>query len=182
MNSILNYLRSRSPEAKNRILTATVLVTIIILGFFWINGIKNNLGGLDSEDLLPQNRAEASNTNYVQIEAIEDKNDKTYIYFKVSNNSSDILGFPEVGGITLNKNDKNVVAEQLINRQDQIFVKKILSNTTEFGALVFSKFEHTGKGTIYFDGLYFEQTKNKPFMEAKEINFKELKPIQELRS
>jgi hypothetical protein len=182
-NKIINYLQTRSYQARGRMLAAVVAILVIGLGAVWVNGIKERLGGLTREDLLPEEQSGSvlSAVNYVSIEAYEDKGDKRYLHFKVENDTPDILSFSTREMITLEIGEEKINPESVINRQGQPFVVKVLSHETIYGTLIFRKFEGK-KGELQMDGMFFEQNQGVIFRQTMEIDFQKLKPLQELRS
>lgn len=71
--------------------------------------------------------------------------------------------------------------EKILNRQDQPFVVRVLSYTTNHGILVFPEIEGN-KAELDFNHMYFEQAQNNVFRQNIEIDFSKLQSIKELRS
>lgn len=69
INSIINYLQTRSTQTKNRIMITAVITVALVLGSIWINGITDRLGSLTQEDIMPDNGQVLSAVSYVTIEA-----------------------------------------------------------------------------------------------------------------
>jgi hypothetical protein len=178
--SFLEYLQSRSDQTKSKIITSVVIILIIVLGSFWLFNLK----GITRGDLLPSGEEQGSvlsATNRISIESMETKNDKRYLYFKIENNTSDILNFAPMDKITLNVGSELLKLENIVDRQRMPFVKKVLSNQTLYGILIFPNFE--GKtGTLTFDNMYFESNQSQIFKETSTVDFSKLKPLEELRS
>ncbi len=182
LNQITNYLRSRSPEAKNRIMVSVIILAVVILGALWVNNIKKEVSALNP----PGEVADASlvsTEERIVIEGMETILGKKYIYFKVKNNTNDILNFSPIEKIQLESNRGEVLRpEKILGRQDKIFIKKVLSNSEEFGILVMPDFEQDRYIRAVFDGMFFEQQQDKVFKETLEVDFSKLTPLQELRS
>jgi hypothetical protein len=158
-------------------------VALLGLGATWINTIQSQLGGLDRDDVIPGIVAGStlSAEHRIRIESAETKDGKTSVYFKVTNETSDILTFSDKESIKLETDEGDYGPEAIQDRQNTEFVKKILSGSTVYGVLVFPEIKG-GAAKITFDQLYFEQAKGSVFREVEEINLNELKPIEELRS
>jgi hypothetical protein len=182
--NLIEYLRSRSSQTKGRIFSITVLVAALGLGYFWVNGIKYNIGGFKDMgiSLNPSDEGQVlSAVNHVTIESTESREGKKYLYFKAENNTSDILNFPTKENITLTVNGEGISPDAVLDRQLQPFVLKVLSNTTDYGVMVFPDFD-ADEGDLSVDGMYFEQVPEKVFKQDIYLDFEELKPLEELRS
>lgn len=169
-----------SHAAKVRIIVGASAVSLVVLGSFWLNDTKNNLVGMDTNSIIPTGIVLSAN-KHVTIESYEERGDKRYIYFKVQNNTGDILNFSQTDKITFKIDRQSLVPVSVTERQGSPFVSKVLSNTTVYGTLVFDKFEDT-EGVLIFDELYFENQPSNVFQESIEVDITELKPVEELRS
>ncbi|MBX4187562.1 MAG: hypothetical protein KW793_00310 [Candidatus Doudnabacteria bacterium] len=181
INNILQYLQSRSPQTKNKILFFTLSLVALALGSIWISSLKTHFGGLTKEDILPEAGTVLSAENYVTVEAADEKNDKRYIYFKVENHTTDILNFPNTEQISLKVAGQEIHPEKILTRQDQSFVVKILSNTTNHGVMIFPEIEKS-EGELKIDRMFFEQNPTNIFRQTIEVDFDKLDSIEELRS
>lgn len=179
--NFLERLQSLHPTHKSRILVVVAIISTISFGSMWVNNIKNELVGIDTNELIPQSGTVLSATNYVTLESTEIKNDKRYLYFKVENNTDDILNFSTPEKISMNLGDGEVQPEEIYDRQQTLFPTKILSNTTVYGTLVLPTTDGEA-GTIVFDDLYFETSPDQLFKESMQIDFETLKTVEELRS
>jgi hypothetical protein len=179
--TFLERLQGLSRAAKSRIVFSVATLALIGLGALWANDVKNNLIGIDKNSFLPANGTVLSATNYVTIESYEERGDKRYIYFKVQNNTSKILNFSKQEKVNLEIDHQTIAPDTITDRQQSVFANKILSNSVIYGTLIFSEFEGS-KGTIVFDEMFFEDEPNSLFRESIEVDFKKLKPVEELRS
>lgn len=136
---------------------------------------------MDNSTPLLDNGTVLSATNYITIESYEEKGDKRYIYFKIQNNTPEILNFAKKENIAFQIGKESVIPESVTDRQQSSFVTKVLSNTTLYGVLVFNKLDGT-KGNISFDQMFFENEPNNLFREMIEVDLNKLKPVEELRS
>ncbi|HYC79701.1 MAG TPA: hypothetical protein VEC17_01595 [Candidatus Binatia bacterium] len=177
--SFLQYLQSRSEQTKKRITTVVIIISVLVLGSVWLSGLKS----LGKEDLVPQNEQTSVQTeiNHLTVESREKKGDKEYIYFRIANNTPDILNFSMISEVKLTVDNQQLLPEEITDRQGRTFVRKILSNTTAYGIMIFPAFEDS-KGTLVVDNLYFENEPENLMKESMEIEFDKLQPLEELRS
>ncbi len=183
LNKIVSYLQTRSYQTKGRILAAAIAVTMIGLGTVWINNLKHKFADISTPDLnlsslQPGQVLGAS--NFITLEATEVREGKRYIYFKVENNTDEILNFPSKDKISLKVGNQTLEPEAVQTRQQQPFVVKVLNKTTNFGVMVFPEFKED-KGELTIRELNLEQ-KNEFSQQTIKIDFDKLNPLEELRS
>jgi hypothetical protein len=182
MNDFIHYLQTRPDHTKRTIIVGVSALMIMGMGTLWAQSLQRQFAMQDQQAeggevagsiLVSEHR--------IRIEGKEEKNGKTLIYFRLTNETSDIINFSSNGKITFQSGNEYVSPEKVTDRQGQEFVKKVLSKSTEYGVLVFPGLDEA-RGTLTFDGLYFEQDPTKVFMEQHRIDLDQLRPLQELRS
>lgn len=182
INRVMEYLRSREPHVKNRIVIVVVALAGIGLTSAYFNGIQKQLASIEGQELIPNTGTVLSATNFITVEAAEKKDGKTYIYFQVKNDTSNIMNFSSKEKISFQSNGNSVNPEKIANRQGQAFVTRILSNTQEFGTLIFPNLD-SDRGTLNFENMFFEsETGEKTYNQSVEVDFGKLRPVEELRS
>lgn len=174
--NFLEYLQNLHPASKIKILVVAGAVAALGMSSIWLSNLQSQFG----DEVVPTGSV-LSATNRVQIESTEVRDGKRYIYFKIENETQDILNFAATDKITLFVNEQETKPETVTDRQNVPFVKKILSNTTQFGTLVFPEF-NDDKTLLILDGMYFETNPEQIFKETIEIDFDTLKTVEELRS
>jgi hypothetical protein len=179
--SFLERLRGLSHPAKSRILVGAVIVSALAFGSLWVNETRKNLVGMDNSTPLLNEGSVLSANNYITVESYEDRGGKRYVYFKVQNNTPEILNFSKKESIKFEIGKQSSTPESVTDRQQSSFVTKVLSNTTIYGTLVFNGTDGT-KGKITFDEMFFENQPNNIFRETLEVDLNKLKPVEELRS
>ena len=181
IKNFIEYLQSRPHHTKNKIVAGVLLVTALVLSTLWFNNIEKRLAGLDTENLLDQGQV-LSATNYVSVESAENKDGKTYIHFKINNNTPDILNAPSRDKIKLLVDDRTLTPDRVLDRQQMPFVVKVLNNSTAYGTLVFEEITENNV-EIRFENMYFENSpSSQAITERLNVDLDELEPVQELRS
>jgi|GEM_PF-5288055 len=181
-NNILEYLRSRSHKTKSLMIAAGGAVAVLAMGSIWINSVQSQLGGLtETEEEGEIAGIEVTTGNRISIESAQAKDGKTEFYFKVHNETPDIMVFSPNDQITLRLGDNEVNPEKVLDRQGGDFVKKVLSGSTAYGILVFPQ-QDSRIGSIYFDDIFFEQNKGTILKEVINVNLEDLGPAVKLRS
>ncbi|MBI2607324.1 MAG: hypothetical protein HYW51_00685 [Candidatus Doudnabacteria bacterium] len=191
LNSFIRNLQNKPYGARIRILWTTTIIIGIVLVAVWLATLKNNISNLGGENILgdnplPDNNFLADQGNQAQNNYITAERTgltpagASEIFFKVNNPTQDILNFSPLDQIELKVGQTILTPLKLTNRQGQTFVKKILSNTENFGTLTFQQIE-ADNGTLIFDNLFFEQAPTNIFKETLELDFKNLSKTQELR-
>jgi hypothetical protein len=181
-NKILNYLRSLPLETRTRVMWLIVTILVIGVGSVWVSSLKGRLGDVSTDLVVtPDSGSVLSASTYVTVEAMDKKDGKLYLYFKINNDTSDILSFSSREQITLSYKNKTVYPESMSDRQNQPFVKKVLSRTTNYGVMVFPD-PDTQEAEMTFDAMYFEQRPEYTFKESSKIDFDKLNKLGELRS
>ena len=69
----------------------------------------------------------------------------------------------------------------MTDRQGQLFVEKVLSNTQNFGILVFDNLE-AESATLTFNQMFFEQNPTQILSQKFELDFKKLQQDSNLRN
>jgi hypothetical protein len=179
--SLLERLQGLSHSTKSRIVTVAVLISLLVLGGLWINDTKHNLSGIDNSTVLPDLGNVLGATNYIAVESYEEKGGKHYIYFKVQNNTPNILNFSKIENIKFEVGNQTLTPQSVTDRQQSSFVTKVLSNSTIYGMIIFEKFDGDS-GELKFNEMFFENDPNNVFRESIEVDLSKLKPVEELRS
>jgi len=189
LNELIRNLQKRPYAVRLRILWATTAIIGIVLVIVWVVTVKNGIGNLNGQNLfnVSPSSDQAQDTsrqesNHILVERVKHSQEGAFhIFFKIENSTDDILNFSPTDQITLKVNGTTLTPLQVLDRQGNPFVKKILSETENFGTLVFSQIE-AESGQITFDDLFFEQDPSVLFRELLELNFTELNKSQELRN
>lgn len=183
LNQINEYLQTRSDRTKNRIILFVVILAALGFGYLWINSLSGNFGDLSADSIIPKgdSGAEVSTQKFISLEAKENKDGKTYIYFKIENPTDDILNFSATDDIFIRTESRDIEAEKITNRQNQEFVRKVLSKTTNYGVITFPQLT-PAESIIIFDIMFLEQNPNNIFKEELEFNIENLDEVGELRS
>ncbi|MBI2355987.1 MAG: hypothetical protein HYV13_02180 [Candidatus Doudnabacteria bacterium] len=185
MNSIANLIakiQQKPYKVRMRMLWGATAAVALILMVIWFFSVKKAVTNIDSQDLLNINRNEipVQEAKYVKVERIEESNNSLKIFFSVNNPETDILSFSSSTEVELTTNKLTLNPVQIQDRQNKMFVQKILSKTENFGILVFSKVDSDSIKLVFKD-LYFESRPDKIFSESISLNVDELKMKQELR-
>lgn len=183
---LLEKLRSKPYETRVRILWSTVIVIGVLLAVIWITSLRGTIKSFNTRDLLktaPQSTitSAVSDKDYVSIERVDKLNSGLRIYFNVKNETDDILNFPQTDDITLTAEDQTLHPIQILDRQNQPFVVKVLSHTQNFGILVFPPVgADSAKLTV--DEMSFEKTAENSFHQDFDLNFNDLQTPNKLRN
>lgn len=191
LNDFVRGLQDKPYNIRVRILWTTTIIVAIVLIAIWLSTVKNEIANIDNSgfaNLDKNTDTEKSSeqtiterNTYIAVERTElDETGAFQIFFKVNNSTQDILNFSPLEQIKLEINGASLTPLQINDRQDNPFVQKILSNTENFGTLVFSQLD-TDTGRLIFDELYFEQNPNEIFKESLDLDFKKLNGTWELR-
>ncbi|HYE22660.1 MAG TPA: hypothetical protein VD998_03675 [Verrucomicrobiae bacterium] len=185
MRFSLKALQEQPEDVRVKIMwTVTAIIGVAILAV-WLVSTKNQIQNTDTSDLsfltgVLKNETTTDN-QYINAEWIERSNGKLKVYFKVNNPTNSILNFSKSIDVSLKIGDQTQVAEELKNRQESQFVQKILSNSTEYGVVVFTDIPGD-RGEITFGQLFFENQEQTIFTQKADLNLKELNKPLELRS
>lgn len=179
--NIISNLQKLPLATRVRILWITVAVIAAALVGIWVWNLKAQVSRLDKDNLLPAfNTSITQGQKTIRVEWTETKDNRLKIYFKVNNNTNDILNLPELSQIKLMTKEKEMSAESVLDRQNKNFVKRVLSKTENYGVLTFPKIDED-KATVYFNQMYYEMRPNESFSEQLELNFKDLNQAPQLR-
>jgi hypothetical protein len=77
--------------------------------------------------------------------------------------------------------DRPYNPKQILDRQNNKFVQKVLSNTQNFGILVFDPVEGD-EGDLVIENLSFEQSLGQTLKQEITLNFEELRQQTEVRN
>jgi hypothetical protein len=188
-DDFIRNLQKKPYAVRLRILWSTTIIVAVVLLAVWVATIKNGADSLAGQDLFTitqesdqAEEARAEESDHISVERVETTKAGAFqIFFKIKNSSNDILNFSPLEKITLEINKTNLKPLEILDRQGNPFVRKILSNTENFGTLIFTGVE--GKsGTLSFEGLFLEQKPQTLFREILNLDFEELNQIQELRN
>jgi hypothetical protein len=185
----IRNLQKKPYAVRLRILWATTALTSIVLILIWVFTIKNGIGNLNGQNLFNvspiQDQGQETTiqeSNHITIERVElSEHESFQIFFKIKNPTKNILNFSPADKIRLKAGGSSLAPLQILDRQNNAFVKKILSETENFGTLIFSQTE-ANKGQITFDGLFFEDDPGVLFRETIDLDFLEQNKSQELRN
>jgi hypothetical protein len=185
IKNLVESAQSLPATARVRILwTVSIFIGILLVGVWVFSSTRqiNNVG-VDDINLTGStaNNQPTNQTKYITVEWVEKKDNKLWVYFKARNNTQSILNLPAKDNITLSSSGKDYKPEGIFNRQSQTFVVKVLSDTTDYGYLVFEGMD-LQPATIEFKSMFFENQQDIQFTEKYEINLKALNKPLELRS
>lgn len=182
LNNFIKNLQQKPYTTRLRILWTVVGITAVILIFVWSTSLKSILNISKTEDGNSRKPDEIVVKNqYLAIERAETTGDLVTIYFKVSNQSSDILNFSPLESIKLVADDKELKPIKMLDRQSNPFVQKILSKTENFGSLQFST-KTFNTGILTFGELFFESQPQNIFEEQVEFDLTKILKNQEVRN
>lgn len=184
MKDFIQNLQNKPYATRVKILWGAVSIIAVVLFAVWTLSIKSSVSELPGGNILGSNEIKTfaeRNEDITQIEYAETTSEELKVYFKISNPTTDILNFSEASDITLTIKGKEYHPKQVVDRQENPFVKKILSKTTNFGILVFDKIEGD-EGTLVFDQLSYEKSVEDTFKDENNLIFEELKPLNKLRN
>ena len=178
----INRLQNLSYKTRVRILWGTAAIAAIALIAVWSFNLRSDFKTVNTGDLLGDTATGAQTQNkYVKVERISTDDQGLRIYFSIENPTDEILNFSPVDAINLEFGNAGIKPLSILNRQDQPFVQKILSHTTQFGILVFGPIE-AQKATLSFGNLFFENSTQASFKETLELDLDKLNKQEELRS
>jgi hypothetical protein len=184
LQDFIKNLQNKPDHIKNRILWSTSTVAAVIVVTIWFTNFKHQIANISGSDILNINstaQSQESAPHYLAVENAQETNDALIIYFNVKNDSSDILNFSGDTDISLTIDGNKLTPTKITDRQNQAFVKKVLSNSQTFGILTFDKPQ--GKsGELTFDNLYFEQSPETIFKETLKFDSSKLTPPQNIRN
>ncbi len=185
MIDLVEKLQKQSYETRVKILWTTAIVIGIILCSLWIFGFKSNIKNLDATNIIKTTasgtQTQFTNTTFATMERIEVLTNSLKLYFNFNNTTDDILNISKLPDITLNIDGQQINPTQIIDRQGQIFVQKILSHTQNFGILIFPS-TNAKSGTLTFNQMYFEQNPSDIFAQKLELDLNKLKTANNLRN
>jgi hypothetical protein len=178
LQQYINELQNKPLNVRLRILWSTTAAVAVILIAVWAVTIKSELA--INPEVLAENANPESTMEYIEIERAEFTGTLLNLYFKASNDTTDILNFSKPESIELTANGQTINPVKIVDRQGRTFVQKILSNSENYGILIFN-IADAGEGEIVFDDLYFESRPEGIFKETAELDFDKLKKEQEIR-
>jgi hypothetical protein len=185
MKNFLNELQNKPYETRVRILWVTVGVIAVAIFIIWVMSVKSDISKLDTKNLLtiPTQSTNSNQTavNYVNIERAEVAGQNLKLYFNFNNTTDDILNISKLTDITFNIDNQQINPTQILDRQGQTFVQKVLSHKQDFGILVFLN-PHATTGTISFNQMFFEQTPDQKLTQTINIDLKQLEQLTKLRN
>jgi hypothetical protein len=176
----INFLQQLPIKARMRILWVSVAIIAVALIFIWINSLTNMVGKFNLSEItnLGPEAQKTEVSQYVTVESFEKYGNKIALYFRVANNTNNILSFSRPGDVTIVTDKKSQKVISMKKRQGTEFAKKVLSNTEEFGILEFDD-PDTDNFKLSFDNLFFENDPEKLLTEIVAINLKGLgKPVE----
>lgn len=186
LRETIKNLQNKPYETRVKILWLTIGIVAVILVAIWVFSLKSTIQGLNGKNLIKADQTTKSNsaktdTAFVSVERVEQTGNSFKIYFNVNNSTDDILNFPDLTNITLEVNGQSLNPTQIFDRQNNPFVKKILSHTQNFGTLVYPTVNATS-GKLTIDQMSFEKTTDQIFQQELNLNFTELKKSSNLRN
>lgn len=184
MQSVLSYLQKLPYSTRLRILWSTVVLAGLVLLVLWFFSLQKEVENLNNQSSLITSGnalgAQKTSSGLVEVERVELTETSLRILFNVNNQSNDILNFSSAENIELVINGQVIKPMRVLDRQNKAFVSKILSETRNFGVLVFQPME-TSDATLTFDDLYYEKRSETLLKETLELDLEELTSKQELR-
>lgn len=184
MKDFIKNLQDKPYETRLKIMWGTVLFAgiLLIAVFIWnIKAVVQNTSGTDLLNPPVDDSAEQTNLNLLSVEKVETRSGRFRIYFNLNNPGEDILNMALIEDITLTINNVQHQPTEIIDRQGQPFVEKILSKTQNFGVLIFPTIIGA-KGTLEFDQMYFEKSPDTLFSQKVELDFNKLKTDNPIRN
>ena len=181
---LINDIQKKPYETRVKILWGTVGVAAIIIVLVWVVSLKSSLGGLSAKSLTApatSNNKAGIASSYGQIERAEVTTNNLKIYFNFNNTTDDILNVPPISDIALTANNQEFKPTQILDRQGDAFVQKVLSHTQAFGILVFPKIT-ADKAELNFDQMFFERSSDQPLSQTFELDLKTLEKKTDLRN
>jgi hypothetical protein len=188
-HKLIENLQHQSYQTRVKILWAAVIGIGALLVIIWFISLKSNISNLGTNSLTDFRSPEAEQpnqitaiaTDLIKIEYIEQSISGFKIFFNISNRTNDILNFPQIHNITLTVEDRPYNPKQILDRQNNKFVQKVLSNTQNFGILVFDHVEGD-EGDLVIENLSFEQSLGQTLKQEITLNFEELRQQTEVRN
>ncbi len=182
MKLSLKSIQEQPFQTRLRILYAVTAVIGIVLFVIWFMTTRGAVRRTDFSDISEvfgtKQQPIVTSQKYINVEWVEKADGKMLIFFKVTNDTPSILNLPQLGGISLQVGEDKYNAEIITTRQQTQFVQKVLSNSQNFGILVFSDMELT-RADLVFDQMFFENKPDVFFQERFEVDFEELnKPLE----
>lgn len=179
-SDFITNIQNRPYETRVKILWGCVVIIGVGLIALWVFDIKRQNNQLNTSDFLATFKQQESE-HYFAAEWAEEKNDKLYIYFKVTNNSKDILNTATLENIVYKTSAGDKAPEKILDRQQQPFVKKVLSNTENYGTLIVPM---TADKTaeVVFKNIFFESSPGQIFSETLKLDIEKLKQTNPVRS
>jgi len=175
----ITRLQNKPAHIRQRLALGLTLAAGLIVGVVWLAQIGQISFSKSDLPQFPINDA-LNATNRTKVEWAETTDDKIFIYFKISNETSDILNFPPAETIRLAADGQAAQPESITDRQRQPFVKKILSQTTAYGLMTFPKIT-SGRGELTIDEMSFENSPTTFIKEVIRINLEELSKPESTR-
>ncbi|MGE5297543.1 MAG: hypothetical protein ACM3KM_00020 [Acidobacteriaceae bacterium] len=152
-------------------------IAILAIWYFSLSGSVNLMGG----EKQNENISRPVGNKYVKVDWAQKLDGNLEVYFKVKNDTQNILNFSNKDQVTLKYDDTRSQASKIEDRQGQEFVKKVLSNTEVYGKVVFPDVGDTKKLVLDFDNLFFETDPNNSFIEEVTIDLSTLQEPLEIR-
>lgn len=178
---LISQLRQKPYQTRIKILWTTTAVAGLLVLAVWGVSLKSEINKLDGQKLLPEINAQQENDKkFVEVERVESSGNAFNIFFRVKNDTNDILNFSRAEEVTLQARGTEISPNQISDRQNKQFVQKILSHTENFGVLVFPPL-NSDSAELTFKDLYFEKSPETIFKEVLELDLDELKKDQTLR-
>lgn len=180
LSDYIAELQQKPLHIRMRVLWATTAVVAVLLVALWGITLKSELNHLGGNTPAPQPIPQTA-VKYIFVERAETTKNSFLLYFRINNDTSDILNFSKLTDIKLTANGNSINPSKITDRQGQNFVQKILSHSENFGIMIFP-LNSAADGSIVFDNLYFESHPETSFKETLNLNFEELNKPQELRN
>lgn len=178
-NNFLNKIQSKPYETRVKILWITTTIAAICLVAVWAVNLKAQIKNFSPKP-EGQNQTIESAPRYASVDRAEITNNEVKIFFKINNNTTNILNVSKKDYVRLEIDGKIYTPIRVTNRQGNDFVAKVLSHTEEFGILIFENIQGNS-GKLTFDQLSFEG-ETTIFRESFEINLDKLNQTKEIRS
>ncbi len=183
MKDFIERLQNKPYEARVKILWGTVVIVAIVLVLVWALTIKSSVTGLSDGNLLGNSTNQTIATrseDVARVEYIERSSKEFKIYFNIKNSTNNILNFSPATAITLRIKDQDYHPTGIFDRQGNPYVRKVLSNSQEFGILVFGNIEGS-EGTLIFDEMMYENSTSDYFKQELILDFDKLDNKSKLR-
>lgn len=181
LSNFIKNIQNKPLKTRLRIIWLTTGVCAVALVAIFIYNLKSELNSIDGDPLVidkPENKE--STSNYTTAERADFAEGSVQIFFKVNNNTDDILNFSKLEAIKLIADDKTIEPTKITDRQGKPFFAKILSHTEVFGIITFP-IGNAESGTLTLDDMFFETRPESIFQQEIDLDFEQLKKSQELR-